>query len=104
MFLLAVDQCMAIRVKQSAIFQRIRPTIHTPDDVMIVPTGFTADRITALRALTALSQENAAYLPPITQLVLHPFDPQFLPLQFLRRIVRMVTTRKTLMAHDCGVS
>ena len=72
MFLLAVDQSMAIRVKQSAIFQRIRPTIHTPDDVMIVPTGFTADRITALRALTALSQENAAYLPPITQLVLHP--------------------------------
>ena len=74
MFLLAVDQCMTIWVKQSAISQCIRATINTSDDVMIVPTGFTADRITALRALTALSQEYAAYLPPITQLVLHPLS------------------------------
>lgn len=102
--LLAVGQCMAIRMKQHAIAQDIQSAIYTPDDVVIMPTGCLANRMPAQSTFAPLSTKETEYLSPVTQLVLHPFDPQFLPLQFLRRIVRMVTTRKTLMAHDCGVS
>ena len=88
--ILAVDQGMAIGVKQHAVVQSVRATIHTPDDVVIVPAGLPADRVPAQGTFTLLSPEETEYLPPITQLVLHPLDPQRLPFQLLRRIIRVV--------------
>ncbi len=42
-----MHQRMTVGMKQHTVPQGIRPAVHTPDDVMVVPTGFLADRMPA---------------------------------------------------------
>ena len=82
---------MAVGMKQYAVTQGIRTAIYTPDDVMIVPARFFTNRLPAKGTKSLLSAEDTEYLPPITQLVLHPLNSQRLPLQFVRHIVGVVS-------------
>ena len=71
-----MSQRMAVGMKQCAITYSIRTAVHTPDDVVIVPARFLTHRLPAKGTKPFLSAEDAEYLSPITQLVLHPLNPQ----------------------------
>ena len=67
LFTLAVHQRMAVGMKQHTIPQSIRPAVHTPDDVMVVPAGFLliacphrAQSPFCLRKMLSICPDNAA--------------------------------------------
>ena len=93
LFTPAMHQRMTVGMKQHTISQDIRPAVYTPDDVMVVPTGFPIDRMPTKGTKPLLPAKDTEYLSPITQLLLHPLDPQRLPLQLLRRVVRLILAR-----------
>ncbi|MOA23831.1 hypothetical protein D3C78_1444770 [compost metagenome] len=57
---------MTVWVQQHAILQSVRPAVRTSDDVMVVPTGFLADRMPAQGALALLSTEEAEDFSAVT--------------------------------------
>ena len=86
-----MSQRMAVGMKQHTVAQGVWPAVYTPDDVMVVPARFLTHRLPAKGTKPLLSAENTEYLPPITQLVLHPLNPQRLPLQLVRHIIGVVS-------------
>lgn len=85
---------MAVGVKQHAVARRVRPAVRPSDDVVVVPAaGCLADRMPVQSTLSLLSAEEGKYLTAVAQLVLHPLDSRRLPLQLVRRIIRLVVQR-----------
>ena len=83
---------MTVRMKYRTIFQRVWPTVHSSDDVVVVPAGFLADFMAAQCTFPFLPDEKLQNFLAVAQFVPHSLGSEFFPFQLVLRVKGTVSS------------